>query len=74
MKITADIIKTTIDQFKSITSDIHIATHSAGNNSVSMNYNVNYKTFTITNKGVEYYATNRKKAIELFYTELYRTN
>ena len=73
MKITAQIIKTTIDQFKSIAADIHIATQSAGDNTVEMHYNCNYKVYTIKNKGVEYYATNRAKAISTFYYELYRT-
>jgi uncharacterized protein YcfL len=71
MKLTPSIIKTTIDQFKSITADIEIATHSSGNNKVSMVYNVNYKVYTIKNRGVEYHATNRNKAIELFYKQIY---
>lgn len=74
MKLTSDIIKTTINQFKSITSDIDIATHEAGINRVSMRYNVNFRTYAIRNRGVEYYTTNRKKAIDMFYYELYRTN
>jgi hypothetical protein len=72
--LTPAIIKTTIDQFKSIACDIHIATHSSGNNRVEMMYNTNYKVYTITSAGVPYYATNRKKAIELFNNELHKPN
>lgn len=73
MKLTNQTIKTTIDNLKSVFVDIHIATHSAGANSVEIRYNTNFKIFTIKNNGVEYYATNKKRAIELFYQELYRT-
>lgn len=72
MKITATDIKTTIAQLQTITVDIHIATQSAGMNSVELWYNTNYKVYTIKNRGVDYHATNRQQAIKTFYNELYR--
>ena len=71
MKLTESVIKTTVNNLQSITTNIEIAKNSAGQNNVSMEYNTNYKVYTVKNNGVEYYATNRKKAIELYYRELY---
>ena len=74
MKITENIIKTTINQFESFTTNIDIATHTAGNNKVNLMYNTNYKVYTIKTNGVEYYASNRGQAIQIFYRELYLIN
>ena len=54
MKLTESIIKTTVNNLQSITTNIEIAKHSAGQNNVSMEYNTNYKVYTVKNNGVEY--------------------
>jgi CMP-N-acetylneuraminic acid synthetase len=71
MKLTEKDIKTTIDQFKSTTTDIHISTQACQHNTVEMRYNTNFKVFTIKHNGVPHYASNRKQALVTFYNQLY---
>lgn len=71
MKLTKQIIRTTIKQFAPVTSDIDIATHTCGGNTVNMRYNVNYKVYTIKARGIDQYASSAAKAIDIFYSELY---